>query len=489
MKKVFFLIAAGFLLLVSCSKDSWNDNGPGSPMNMDKHHSVHVPVITLDPSGGDDTPALLAAFEEAKAVPGSVIQLKEGQYVISYVEVRDFVGVFRGAGKDKTTILAAPDLPCYEALEVNNTLTSLLKFIGGDFEISAMTIRFPDGFACATETYYGGRDAMTILSLNDWSEVYIPANRFIKAVVKDIRFIGGSDDGSGGSGPRNVSTCIWTGGDYYIWLEGHDYPLSRNDISVTGCEFQNILAACEASNMGPEGIFKFTGNYVNNLDALGFYSGFNYGAHLTICNNRFVNTGWTDLWLTDDDWGVYYYLEREKRTTFDISGNIFTSAPGAVPITMVDYRITVMPDFNLPPQLFRIKSNLFNLKEGCVGISAMNSQGAQITNNRFTGSCSMGIYVDGIPVTDWGGVEHPAVPARNILLLGNNLVNLESETADILLGENTTGCKVVGTSARESIVDNGTGNMIAGMTKYDPKKASLPLMRGAHQNLMKTGRR
>lgn len=488
MKKLLLLITA-LSVLASCSKDQWNDNGPGSPMNMGKNHYFQAPVITLDPSGGDDTPAFLAAFEEAKTVPGTVIRLVEGEYTISSVEVRDFVGVIKGAGMYKTTIKAAPDLPCWEAAEENNVLSHLLKFIGGDMVMEGLTLRIPDGFACDRETFYGGRDLMTILSVTDWSEVYHPDNMYIKAVIKNVRFIGGNDDGSGGSGPRNVSIGVWTGGDFYFWLEGHDYPFSNTDISIIGCEFYNLLGACEASNMGRDGDFYFTGNYCSSMDLLSFYSGFNYGADITINNNRFENVGWTDLWLYDDDWGTYYYLEREKPTSYNVYGNVFISAPGTTPMLLQEYRLNVMPEFDLPPQEFRIKSNLFNLKEGCIGISAMSSQGAQITNNRFTGVCDLGIYVDATPVTDWTGVEHPAVPARNVLLLGNNLVNLESETADILLGENTTGCTVVGTSARETIVDNGTGNKIVGMSKFEMRNSPAPLIRGAHQNLMKTGRR
>ena len=72
-------------------------------------------LLQVNPSGGDDTQALIDAFDAAKAAgPGSTVKLAKGEFTIGMIEVRDFDGYFRGAGKGKTIITNLPQLPCEE---------------------------------------------------------------------------------------------------------------------------------------------------------------------------------------------------------------------------------------------------------------------------------------------------------------------------------------------------------------------------------------
>ncbi|MDZ7608610.1 MAG: hypothetical protein U5K79_24175 [Cyclobacteriaceae bacterium] len=74
------------------------------------------------------------------------------------IEVREFFGAFRGAGKGKTVISNLPELPCEEALLLNLN-PSLFTFIGGNVYISQMTLLINDGNAMRlwpiSESIYG----------------------------------------------------------------------------------------------------------------------------------------------------------------------------------------------------------------------------------------------------------------------------------------------------------------------------------------------
>jgi len=58
-----------------------------------------------DPSGFTDWFNLQTAFDAASGDPGAVIELQAGTYIIDEaVVIKDFVGTFKGAGSDQTTI-------------------------------------------------------------------------------------------------------------------------------------------------------------------------------------------------------------------------------------------------------------------------------------------------------------------------------------------------------------------------------------------------
>jgi len=117
MKKMFFsLIAMMMLLFFACTKEDNFLSDPSSQADQLKSSHHKGVVIKVLPSGGDDTQALIDAFEAAKAAgPGSTVKLEEGTYTIGMIEVRDFDGNFRGAGKGKTILTNLCCLPCEEA--------------------------------------------------------------------------------------------------------------------------------------------------------------------------------------------------------------------------------------------------------------------------------------------------------------------------------------------------------------------------------------
>jgi len=59
------------------------------------------------------------------------------------------------------------------------------------------------------------------------------------------------------------------------------------------------------------------------------------------------------------------------------------------------------------------------------------------------------------------GNEAGVGEAKNVLILGNNFTGLNAMT-DIVLGDNSSNCTVVG-SGKESVINTGTNNKIVGM--------------------------
>jgi hypothetical protein len=66
---------------------------------------AHGRTFVVHPSGGDDTAAIQAAFDDATAAgPGSTVQLTQGRFYMNNILVDGFRGRFTGAGMGRTAI-------------------------------------------------------------------------------------------------------------------------------------------------------------------------------------------------------------------------------------------------------------------------------------------------------------------------------------------------------------------------------------------------
>src|SRR5438876_1019015 len=107
-------------------------------------------IITVLPTGADDTENLQCAFNQAVTAPGSTVQLSSGTYQTGQVAVLGFVGRLRGDGMDRTIIktLDRPlrvtyldfflDPPTPE--NGSNPWPSIFAFVGGDIIISDLSL-------------------------------------------------------------------------------------------------------------------------------------------------------------------------------------------------------------------------------------------------------------------------------------------------------------------------------------------------------------
>ena len=183
------------------------------------HNSGPVHIVT--PNGIDDTQTLEDAFNLAVTQPGSVVQLVEGTYHLNFIEIREFNGSFKGAGKGKTVITTVPDLDV-NTLIAQKLNTILIRFVGGDVYMGDLTVMTPPGpLNTGTENYIDG-----LVGFSARTYQYTSLNDYIKAVVDHVEFSGHWENIN--HGLKAEYGVIGTKTDFF-------WPLSCMDITVTNC--------------------------------------------------------------------------------------------------------------------------------------------------------------------------------------------------------------------------------------------------------------
>jgi hypothetical protein len=466
MKKLVYFSLAAFLIMTACSKNERFEAGQ-SPEAMAKALPLCSQVITVAPDqdgDGDDTDELTAAI--AGAEPGSMIKLLEGEYHVGYTAIYGFKGLIVGAGRDKTIITLKT--PIDQATQNNNNLTSCwFRVMGGDLTVSDMTFRTPDGFLSNDGDFIPayGSDMFAIFLVNTYNdEYYHPEGPAQKFLAERCSFIGGTNPDLSKEGwwstDHNTYIAIWVGMDYVWPKEGVDYPLTKGDYIIRDCKFEHFLDAVEGFSFGEEATMKVADCKMNNC-MWPLYFAANYNAKISILNNSFNNSWDYDIYIQDTDYGFLpnTTVTPGMRCIYNVMGNRFNKSTVAS-IKLEDDFLATNPSHNLP-MLINIKYNHFNLTGTGTGIMGLNSQDLVIAWNFFKGECSNGVVIDGTSVFDATGVEYPAPFANNALILGNGFKELTA-AADILLGEKSSNCKVIG-SGKESVVDNGVNNEIVEM--------------------------
>ena len=457
MKTLFrFLFCMAFIsLLFSCEKsDPFGDELSGVDL---KSAANCGEVIVVDPSGGDDTQALIDAFEEAKASgPGATVQLTEGTYTIGMIEVLDFNGCFTGAGKGKTIITNLPDLPCENAW-LANVIPSLLKFVGGDIKICDMTIKFKDGNPCLpgvmNDEIYGDLAAGLILA--DYSGTYVPDNRYIKGVLENVELIAGIDGGSGVYGTSgNVVMLLYCGSDK--WFPYDFFPISIGNISVSNCYFKDGMAGPDIWAFDEKSVVDIKNNVVEG-GLCPVYLGCLMGSRVTFSNNEVKNLhegSWYSVWI--DAYDSYPFLPA-KETSYTLAGNKIEVPEGTIGLMIRDHFRAIDP--NALPQLFDVRGNIFESETGGISVMSMNNKNAKIQNNKFLGAGAVGVMID--------GEEATGTYSEMNQVIGNNYFGATYTDVAVYLGPFSKNCKVVGVKS-DLVVDEGVNNSIIG-TKANKK--------------------
>ena len=492
--KLFLWLIAVVCILASCSKDDGIDPVTDSSDALLKGKPVHGPVVVLPPSGGDDTDAFMNAINTA--LPGTVIKLQAGNYSVGLMEIYDFHGSIVGAGRDKTVINTKTPLPLLSQWAKNQT-PGWWRLIAGEIVITDLTFKMPDGFISDELDPYNGPDLYAMFMINHYNDTYYdPYGDPQKVLFRNVGFIGGTNTDMSQDTywvtDNNVWLGIWIGVDYTWPAEGLDYPLTRGSYVITNCYFENMLQAAEGFSLGDEACMEVSDSKIDNT-WMGMYFTANYNSKIEITRNVFNNSILYDINIEDNDWDWLFQtaIEPLQRCQYNITGNIFnyTSHENIYgynnSVILKDNWVAIDPEARLP-MLINLKSNQFNLSGTGTGVLANNSQDLVIRNNRLTGTCYAGVVVDGIPIYDMSGTEYPAPFAKNALILGNNFNGLYPSEANIILGEKTMDCTVVG-SGKESVIDLGTNNKIVGMKKMHGGNHAGPTIRDNYRMMPRPG--
>lgn len=427
-------------LVVSCSK---TDRDAGLPYIDLKGNKIVEKVITIEPNGFDDTDNLRNAFAEAISYGnGVVVQLTDGEYHIDLIEVRDFCGSFKGAGKGKTVITVIDDLSI-DDVTTQNLYPVLLKFVGGDVCMREMTLTTPPG-ALST----GDRDWLEgLVGFFGFSQYYEPENRYINVVFDNVEIIGKIE---------NVGYGLMTGSD----SQGMDggIPLSNIDISVTNSYFSDCAWYGACIMMIKEGSIiagtKQNGNiFENNRDGLGIWHTTSVKAQIE--SNIFYNPAETRFGLQIYSAPYPGFLEQVPQSfqsVYRIEQNEFNISGGTGGLLINDNRRRFFPDEL--PMAVQVKNNRFNMSNNAfTGMGCINMSGMVIRNNRFAGTGSYGVRI----------FRQASVYNENGLILGNNFTNTTYSVTTVFLDIGTRNWTIVGGNLAESVSDLGENNIITGM--------------------------
>ncbi len=468
MKKSLLPISLLIMLIIpACSKDGFN------PRDSFNHHSgkeylnncVNHEVINVSPVEGDNTKNLLDAFEQAKAAgEGTVIQLSEGTFKTGFLEIIEFNGTLKGAGKGKTIIKPIMGLPCLAELNRNRSwLVSLISFIGGDITMSDFTFKVDDGNACNSDYLTFGTDLYILVKFTDrLHEFFAPETASVNALVENIDFLGGSDAGGGSAENYNTCAAIWFGIDIKMPRVPTDLRANGN-LAVNNCRFERFWTAIDVPCMGMGNLTVINNSFKGLYAPIFYYDNINTEA--AIANNKFYNSIYYDIYINGSEMGENYYplITAAKRSTFKISNNSFITSdfggfwihPAGVSMYLLDMRSSIYPEENMPIKFF-VENNKIFLNEGATGIVGINNKDAMIIANKFSGNGTTGISMNGDTTA--------GIFASQLKLLGNDFSGASYTEADILLGTNTMNCLVAG-SPKDNIVNMGSNNKIAGMPR------------------------
>jgi hypothetical protein len=462
MKTFKFFGVIILLLLYGCSMNEKFDSDFSDHQAAQKCKAVKenhsCEVITVNPSGNDDTQTLIDAFELAKTKgPGTTVKLVEGTYTIGMIAIHDFYGSFRGAGRTKTIITNKENLPC-DVTWLNNELTALIKFINGDLVMSDMKIVIKDGKPCAfsevNEEFYG--PLFCALALGDWGATWEPPENptpNMNAIIRNVDFIGGSNGEDYGvffPTDHNTALAIWVSPDIW-WAQPGDYfTWGKGKYLVDNCYFEYFLDGAEPSGQDPDATFEIK-NSVFSKNYFQFYASSLNGSKVIVKNNCFSNAEVCDI-LVDDAWISTESYSPIHRTKFIIDGNVFNTPENASSLVLHDYNYALTHDDKYA-MLYDVYNNVFKTSAGGIAIESINNKDAKIRYNWFKGTGNTGVQINGDEAT--------ATYAENNLVLDNNFKNADYDNAAVYLGPYSTLCKVVGVPT-DKVIDEGVDNTIIG---------------------------
>lgn len=445
---LIFLVFAG--LFASCNKD---EAILGEAPEINLKDGPAVSVFVVEPSGGDDTPAIMQAFDDAKAAgPGSVVQLCEGEYHLGFMEIRDFYGALKGVGKDKTIITAMDNLDLNPMLGLN-LYPILVKFVGGDVLISHLTLQTPPGAISTGGPGYGHVTALLNFSTGNAEYELFNENRSMKVVVDNVAFKGQYLEGGAGfyHYTYNCAYALRAGFDV-LSASASSVPRENIDIKIINSAFDTFIYGVVIEGLKNSKVVlgeKNYGNVFNNLEQGGGVWE-SRGMEILVEGNTF-NVPELCWGFDQTDYPYYSHLMNEaetKTTTCNIQNNVFN-------LTYADYGIYLRNQRHFlnpgeKPVAFQVRNNQFNMTDGYPwGIVTQVTKDMVIRNNKFSGYGYQALY---LTLYSQGG-----------LVLGNNFSTAQFSGAAIFLANNTSNWTVVGGNLKDRVINLGVNNVITGM--------------------------
>ena len=384
-------------------------------------------IITVEPSGGDDTANIQAAFNAAG--PGDTVQLTAGQFYTNEIFVTDFVGTFKGAGKGATKIDVLRGLDeSLEGVSIDylTKSTHLFTFFGGDVHISDLIFDItpyepanvwgPDPPGDPPVVWY---DLLSVILITG----------DLNSRIENIKFTG------------HEGTAVYDDPEHPLFSEktynvrvGVEYgggPPTTGSHIITDCEFNSLwlgitawgLMNCELSIMS------------NSIQggAIGIINVANINSKFKISGNEIEANFKASIWVMKFIPSPCQWL---------ITRNTLRPSIWADGIMLEDYTGSGAFEAVVSHNKITLDDTIWG------GIWTLMLQDAYISNNIIRGTGAYGIECDF---------------SINNLLLGNNVQNVDAFWFPIILYK-SSNCVIVGGSTKTSVADfAGSNNIIVGM--------------------------
>jgi len=416
--------------------------------------SDHI-IKVRPPSGIDDTAIVQGALDAAVTNgPGTIVQLAPGTYRTRQLLTFNFHGTFKGAGKDRTTIEALPNLVSdvdncdgYRLLDPNAKnwrWPSFILFMEGDIALSDLSVKFPATSGTAIKYLMCGYDCRA------WYDgIHFTGQHPMNVSLDRIALEGQPDLNPGELDfGFNVINGIVLGGDLLQNTPEVNYVPLRGNFAMRNCEVRSVTAGfCNnyffKDSRVTVGGSPSTGNVfescVNGLDVETAEN-----SRFEISHNR----------STGSMYGMsifQYYgglFVPTKPSQFFVHDNHFTGT-GTGPGTQGLY---LMND----PEQNWIQARVFNNtvetpNNAGEGIGAYNLRGAFFVNNTLTGSGNAAIGLWGSSLcTVFGNA------------LGGFFADPAAGLAKIYLDPATNHSLVFCANPLDTVLDQGTDNKVIG---------------------------
>jgi hypothetical protein len=263
-------------------------------------------LISVSPTGSDDTANLQCAIDTAVALPGASIKLEPGTFHTAQLVAEGLHGRLMGSGQGKTTLVNLPALAYDEYWmdsmpSTTNVWPSLLAFVGGDFEVSDLAIRIvgdepmvpPPGL----ELYTALGDAIVIVG-----------------TVANARFVRVTIEGEARTDPDGFGfgSNVWNGIFYHGWWNDAANALSGT-FRVTQSTVRNVGDGIPTSNLKDADVL-ISGNVIEPT-SYGASTADLVDSRIEFSSNRVSLVG--DVSYA----GFYYYGGESYRSTIRIKDN------------------------------------------------------------------------------------------------------------------------------------------------------------------------
>ena len=418
--------------------------------------TVPVPL----PNGTDDTAALQAALDRCVSHgPGCTVQLAAGTYRTRQLVVYEFRGTFKGRGRDATVIEALPGLRVDSWIEESDTYwppsatdhpwPSLILFVDGDIRVSDLAVRIPH--VPATEPYYLG-PGWQLAALID--AIRFMGERRTDATVERVAIEGREDPSDMGFWGFNVANAITYAGELPTGSGiAFDYYPIGGRLSVRSSRFESVLSGVYPTIVHDGrvtiGGSPSAGNVFENV-GVGTDLESLQGSTAEVSHNRVNGARLAGAWAIP--WCCGFLPTKPSR--FSIHDNhLIPTGESAEGIVLLDDPAT-------PWIRAHVSRNTVEAQGiGYGGISAYNTHGSRIHDNRISGNGADAIGV-------WNG--------RDALVLKNDVEDFVADyTADhahaqIVLDGTTSHSAVVCRTPADSVLDQGLDNRLIGCRPVTP---------------------